>query len=608
MKEDFMSAEELSRRILNLRRLEESETRSPECFDPTADMENPEEIRRYALFIHDLYLEGQKTISRLTDELSAMREMQANGNSTIERQTALIEKLYKKIDELTEANKALAKSNARLTEQLAVANEERYGSRSHRGSSKGKKHDDGRDRNRERDNFDGNMQTGPAAESAATSDCDSDEVVEPKHRTGVDPLRLGSTYNTMGASEVVEHRSSTDRLPEGAVLIRRRYRSSFERVTKIIQHKYEMLVFKDRDGRMHEAYMPAEGEPQYIDMLPGTHASASYMAGLAVDKYVMHTPFFRSLSRLTLSRMSISRQTLVNWARTGAEWLGHLIPSLKDALFSSEPVVNCDETWTRVVLDGKKKCYMWCMVNRESRTAMFFYDKGSRSRATLREFVGGHKVTALQSDGYNVYAFLDEEVVDCTHLCCMAHARAKFKKALLQGQCAEAGRMLELIGALYHREETYRRQNLSSGEVLRERQSEQSQKIKRDIREELDRLMGGYIGTGDSLLAGAVRYMHNLWDPLFRYMEDGRYSIDNNISERAIRPFTMERKNAPVFCSHRGVEVSAIYHTIIETCRMMGYNVYDYLHKFFTEIIMGRRDYENLLPNTIGIPVMTNNR
>ena len=38
---------------------------------------------------------------------------------------------------------------------------------------------------------------------------------------------------------------------------------------------------------------------------------------------------------------------------------------------------------------------------------------------------------------------------------------------------------------------------------------------------------------------------------------------------------------------------------------MMGYNVYDYLHKFFTEIIMVRRDYENLLPNTLGIPVMT---
>jgi hypothetical protein len=40
---------------------------------------------------------------------------------------------------------------------------------------------------------------------------------------------------------------------------------------------------------------------------------------------------------------------------------------------------------------------------------------------------------------------------------------------------------------------------------------------------------------------------------------------------------------------------------------MMGYNVYDYLHKFFTEIIQGRRDYENLLPNTIGIPIMSKN-
>ena len=106
-------------------------------------MESPEEIRRYAIFIHDLYMDGQKTISRLMDELAALRDAQANGNSTIERQTALIEKLYQKIDELTEANKEYAQTIKKLTEQLAVANEERYGSRSHRGSSKGKKHDDG---------------------------------------------------------------------------------------------------------------------------------------------------------------------------------------------------------------------------------------------------------------------------------------------------------------------------------------------------------------------------------------------------------------------------------------------------------------------------------
>ena len=58
----------------------------------------------------------------------------------------LAEKLYKKIDERTEANKEYAQTIKKLTEQLAVANEELYGSRSHRGSSKGIKHDDGMQR------------------------------------------------------------------------------------------------------------------------------------------------------------------------------------------------------------------------------------------------------------------------------------------------------------------------------------------------------------------------------------------------------------------------------------------------------------------------------
>ena len=36
---------------------------------------------------------------------------------------------------------------------------------------------------------------------------------------------------------------------------------------------------------------------------------------------------------------------------------------------------------------------------------------------------------SLQNDGYNVYTYLDYELVNIDHLCCMAHARAKFKYA-----------------------------------------------------------------------------------------------------------------------------------------------------------------------------------
>lgn len=44
------------------------------------------------------------------------------------------------------------------------------------------------------------------------------------------------------------------------------------------------------------------------------------------------------------------------------------------------------------------------------------------------------EIAALQSDAYNVYMFIDKELENVTHLCCMAHARAKFIEALEQGR------------------------------------------------------------------------------------------------------------------------------------------------------------------------------
>ena len=40
---------------------------------------------------------------------------------------------------------------------------------------------------------------------------------------------------------------------------------------------------------------------------------------------------------------------------------------------------------------------------------------------------------------------------------------------------------------------------------------------------------------------------------------------------------------------------------LLSTCRMNGLSALEYLKKFFHEIVKGRKDYENLLPMTIGI-------
>jgi hypothetical protein len=125
---------------------------------------------------------------------------------------------------------------------------------------------------------------------------------------------------------------------------------------------------------------------------------------------------------------------------------------------------------------------------------------------------------------------------------------------------------------------------------------------------ELQKLREGFYGQTVGLMEKAINYMTTFWNQLFMYLKDGRYTIDNLAAERAIRPLTIERKNSNSFCSHAGVQMSALYHTIIATCRMQGYSVLEYLKTFFTCIIQGRRDYENLMPATIGIRKMINNK
>ena len=134
------------------------------------------------------------------------------------------------------------------------------------------------------------------------------------------------------------------------------------------------------------------------------------------------------------------------------------------------------ETWCRVKVNGKYgKKYIWCMVNKEAKVAVYFYDDGSRGRKVLRDFLGETEIDALQSDGFrssyagllpsgrkNVYMYLDKELVNVDHLCCLAHARAKFKYAQEQGKDADAEYFITNIGRLYDMEEQYRSLELCS--------------------------------------------------------------------------------------------------------------------------------------------------
>ncbi len=75
----------------------------------------------------------------------------------------------------------------------------------------------------------------------------------------------------------------------------------------------------------------------------------------------------------------------------------------------------------------------------------------------------------------------------------------------------------------------------------------------------------------------AVTYIQNRRTYLMTYLEDGRCSFSNNLSENAIRPFTVGRKNW-LFCdTPNGAQASAIVYTMVEIAKVNGVNVYHYL-------------------------------
>lgn len=222
----------------------------------------------------------------------------------------------------------------------------------------------------------------------------------------------------------------------------------------------------------------------------------------------------------------------------------------------------------------------------------------------------------MQTDGYNVYMYLDkeQELIDIEHICCWAHARHKFKLAYEHGLSQRIRKIdnlsarkknerakifLMLIGELYGMEKAYKAAGLTAEEIKERRNSAETNRVIADLCCRLNDMLNVKDTLGDLMLK-AVNYLQSFWKQLMAWRNDGNYSIDNNLAERSIRPLTVQRKNSMMFGSEKGVLISTIYHTIIETCKLAGKSPRRFMERFFHEINAGRTDYQNLLPMTIG--------
>ena len=82
----------------------------------------------------------------------------------------------------------------------------------------------------------------------------------------------------------------------------------------------------------------------------------------------------------------------------------------------------------------------------------------------------------------------------------------------------------------------------------------------------------------------ALAYMENEWVYLARYIDCGELEIDNNVAERAIKPFAVGRKNWMFADTPSGADASAALYSLIESAKANKVEPYSYLKHVFTEL------------------------
>ncbi|MCA9034171.1 MAG: transposase [Planctomycetaceae bacterium] len=101
----------------------------------------------------------------------------------------------------------------------------------------------------------------------------------------------------------------------------------------------------------------------------------------------------------------------------------------------------------------------------------------------------------------------------------------------------------------------------------------------------------------ESLSGKATTYTLNQWTALNRSLDDGDLSIDNNASQRAMRPVAIGRKNWMFVGSKPAGHRAAILISMIASCKANLVEPWAWLKDVLIQLPLGA-PLESLLPNT----------
>ena len=367
------------------------------------------------------------------------------------------------------------------------------------------------------------------------------------------------------------------RLPDQIVQMLEHYPARFEAVT------YRVCVYCAKDESRCETSIMRADAP--MEAFPKSIATPSLVSSIITAKYANGLPLYRQEKAFEQNNIFIDRKNMANWIISSYDrYFSKLIPSFKKKLLGSH-IIHADETTLRCSKDCKdrEKNYMWVYRSSQfldvNQVVLFDYQK-DRKAEHPEEYLKGFKGT-LVCDGYSAYKNLNRDI-DIAG--CWVHAKRKFSdyvKALgeekAKGTLAHQG--VIRISKIFHEE--HKLKDLCDKEHLEKR--------KQIIKPMVDDFFDWIKENKDkvplkSQTGKAFTYALNQEDYLRTFLSDPNIPLENNAAERAIRPFTVGRKNWVMIDTPKGARASAAIYSIIETAKMYDLKLYDYIRYLLEEL------------------------
>ena len=372
----------------------------------------------------------------------------------------------------------------------------------------------------------------------------------------------------------------------------------------------------EANGEGKDAFFKKEGAPTQ-PLFYNSPVAPSVVADCIHKKYVMALPFDRIAKDYKRQGSPITKDNMCKWSMKAAERFFKPIVDHLHEILMGEAAIHCDETYTQVI-EKNKKSYVWVMTTAEyqkEHPIMLYNYRDGRSDADARAVLAGYHGYVM-CDGYGCYTSVLKEnkktgapAMDIKPVACMVHVKREFVDALKSVPKDKWGQTGAYL-AVAKLEKIFHIDNKIEFSTYEERKQKRMGDLYHAMKDFFDYIRAEQWESLSSTKYGkAITYALNQEEKAMRLFEDGRLELDNNMAERTVKPYVINRKNSLFNFTEDGADASCILFSIVETAKQNHLDVQKYLEWVMNECrgmhegdVIPKEIIEKLLPWSKEIP------